>query len=187
MTTQIMITLANIKSHDPCTSGWKKLLESKGGTKADYNKPFPVSDILVSNDLADTLWVLRCLPEHDKLWRKFAWWCATQVVHHTDDDSVQECLDVVERYCDGLANDDELKAAKAAAKAAANWAAADSADSAASSAAYWAANSAAYWAAYWAVNSVANSAAYLAADSAYLAAEYAQQAKLSYLLDTGSL
>jgi hypothetical protein len=126
MKTQITITLAQIKEHSLCTYGWSKVLKSNGGAKADFNKSFPVSSILDSNDLDDTLWVLRCLPEYDSLWRKFAWWSATQVVDNTTDKRVSLCLEVVKRYSEGLATDEELSAARSAARSAA-WSAARSA------------------------------------------------------------
>ena len=129
MKTQIMITLAQIKEHSPCIEGWHKVLKANGGTKADLNKPFPVSSILSSNNLDDTLWVLRCLPEYESLWRKFAWWCANQVVDNAADERVNQCLEVVNRYSEGLATNEELSAARSAAESAA-WSAARSAQEA---------------------------------------------------------
>ena len=120
---QILITLRQIKDNNPCKGGWATVLTANGGIKADFTKPFPVSSILDSNDLNDTFWTLECLPEYDLLWRKYAWWCATSVVHLTTDIRVAECLEVIDRYCGGLATDEELKVAQAAARAA--WSAAD--------------------------------------------------------------
>jgi hypothetical protein len=68
----IKITLETIREHHPCADGWKKV------KAANDDQPFPVSSILDSNGLDDTLWVLRCLPEHNQLWRKFACWCALE-------------------------------------------------------------------------------------------------------------
>jgi hypothetical protein len=117
--TQIRITLNQIKGNDPCTSGWKKVLKSNGGLKADYDKPFPLSTALDSNDLDDTLWCLDLLPEHNKLWRKYAWWCASQVSYLTDDKRVHDCLAVVLRYSEGEATDEELRVARKGANASA--------------------------------------------------------------------
>ena len=122
----ITITLEKIKAHNPCKSGWKKLLASKGGDKADMAAQFPVTDILDSNDLDDTFWALRCLPEHSSLWRKYAVWCARQVQHLMTDTRSIVALDVAWRHSEWLATDEELNAARAAARAAA-WAAADAA------------------------------------------------------------
>ena len=63
----VMITLQKIRDANPCTSGWEKLLKSKGGTDADYSAEFPLADVLDSNGLHETLWCLRCPPEHDSL------------------------------------------------------------------------------------------------------------------------
>ena len=118
----VMITLQKIRDRRPCTSGWEKLLKSKGGTDADYSAEFPLSDVLDSNGLDDTFWCLRCLPEHDNLWRLYAVWCARQVKHLMTDQRSIDALDVAERYARGLATDAELAAAWDAAWAA--WAAA---------------------------------------------------------------
>jgi hypothetical protein len=53
--------------------------------------------------------------------RKFAVWCARQVQHLMTDPRSVAALDVAERHADGLATDEELHAAGAAAEAAA-WA-----------------------------------------------------------------
>jgi len=121
----ITITLQKIRDANPCTSGWEKLLKSKGGTTADYSAEFPLSDVLDSNDLADTLWCLRCLPEHNNLWRLYAVWCARQVQHLMTDQRSIDALDVAERHARGLATDAELYAACNAARDAARdaWAA----------------------------------------------------------------
>lgn len=76
----ITITLNQIKADEPCHSGWKKVLKANGGTKADMDKPFPMSSILDSNDLDDTVWCIFCLPEHEKVWTDFAFFCVLQVV-----------------------------------------------------------------------------------------------------------
>jgi hypothetical protein len=75
---------------------------------------FPVTDILESNDLDDTLWALRCLPEHNNLWRKYAVWCARQVEHLMTDNRSVAAIDVAWRHSEGLATDGELAAAWAA-------------------------------------------------------------------------
>lgn len=77
----ITITLNTIKQHEPSYDWWMKVLKANGGINADFDKPFPVSSILYSNDLDDTLWMLRCLPDHDLLWRQFVAWCA---LRHAD-------------------------------------------------------------------------------------------------------
>ena len=66
MKNQITITLAQIKKHSsPSVSVWSKVFKANktffGGDDADLNKRFPVSSILDSNGLEDTLWALQLL------------------------------------------------------------------------------------------------------------------------------
>jgi len=193
----ITITLNKIRAHSPCESGWKTLLKSKGGTTADYSAEFPLSDVLDSNDLADTLWCLRCLPEHDNLWRLYAVWCARQVQHLMTDKRSIDALDVAERYARGLATDAELAAAWAAGEAAAwaaedasraaSWANAGNAARAAARAAEGAAGAAAEAArdAAWGAAGAAGAAAEAARDAAWGAAGAAQEQKLREILTRG--
>ena len=127
----ITVSLNEIKEQEPCESGWKKVLKSKGGTKADMDAQFPLTDILKSNDLDDTLWCLRCRPEHSNLWRKFAVWAARQVESQMTDERSRNALDVAWRHSNGEATDAELAAAWAAARDAARAAAWDAARAAA--------------------------------------------------------
>jgi len=163
----ITITLQNIKDCNPCKSGWEKLIASKGGDAADMSAEFPVTDILNSNDLDDCLWALRCLPEHDNLWRKYAVWCARQVQHLMADQRSINAMDVAWRHSEGLATDDELAAARGDA-----W---DAARGAAGFAAWRSAAGFAAWEAAW-------SAAWA---DAWAAARDAQQQKLREILTLG--
>ena len=113
----IYTTLNKIRAHSPCAVGWSKLLAHLGKTCAD-DEPLALSIILDSNGLADTLWCLRSVPEHNKLWRLYAVWCARQVQHLMTDPRSIAALDVAERHAYGLATDSELDAARAAAWAA---------------------------------------------------------------------
>ena len=177
----IKITLNKIKAHSPCESGWKKLLAAQGKTKAD-DVPFPMSNILDSNGLDDCLWAIRCLPEHNNLWRKYAVWCARQVEHLMKDERSLNALDVAWRHSEGMATDEELSAARDAARDAARYAAWAAAWDAAWDAARYAA-----WAAAWDAASAAARAA--AWDAARYAARYAawenQSKKLREILDSG--
>lgn len=172
----VMITLQKIRDKAPCSSGWEKLLKSKGGTDADYSAEFPLSDVLDSNGLYDTLWCLRCLPEHDNLWRLYAVWCARQVKHLMKDQRSIDALDVAERYARGLATEAELAAAGDAA-----WAA--------EGAAAWAAREAAY--AALAASGATRADAWRAARGAWAswdavdAAGAAQEQKLREILNKG--
>lgn len=128
----IGITLQKIRDHSPCADGWRKVRATKEGLA--YDVEFPLLDVLESNGMDDTLWCLRCLPEHSSLWRRYAVWCARQVEHLMTDPRSLAALDVAERHADGLATDAELRAAGAAARAA-SWAATGAAWSAGDAAA----------------------------------------------------
>jgi hypothetical protein len=150
----ITITLNKIRACDPCEYGWKTLLKSKG-VSADYDAEFPLTDVIESNGLDDALWCVRCLPDYNRLWRKYAVWCARQVEHLMVDQRSQYALDVADRHADGMATDAELAAARDAARAAR-----DAASAAASAAAWYAgrAASAAVSAAAWDSASAARAA-----------------------------
>lgn len=192
----ITITLNKIRKHSPCTDGWKKLLKSKEGV--DYNKSFPLTDVIDNNDLEDTLWCLRCLPEHDSLWRKYAVWCARQVEHLLVDQRSKEALNVAWRHSNGDVSDEELDAARDAAWVAveaavgdaaedAAWAAARVATGAAAGVAAWAATGVAAWAAARAATGAATGASTGA--SAWVATwgetKAKQEDKLREILKTG--
>ena len=105
------------------------------------------------------------IPTDDKIWaatrfmpdamnRKFAIWCARQC--KTECKEIREYINVIERYYNGKATQDELNTA------------------------YWAANSAAYWAVFRAANSAANWAAYRAANRAANDAAYCAAYRAAY-------
>lgn len=124
--TQIKITLNKIKAKEPCSDGWENILRGRGKAAAD-DEEFPLSEAFQSNSLEDVLWALRCLPEHDRLWRKFAVWCARQVQGQLTDERSINALDVAWRHSEGDATDEELQAARTAARTAAWDAARDAA------------------------------------------------------------
>ena len=169
----ILITLNKIREKSPCAEGWETLLKSKNKTSAD-DVEFPLTDVLDSNGLHDTFWCLRCMPEHDNLWRLFAVWCAEQVKHLMTDERSLNAFVVARNHANGLATDAELNAARAAAWDAARAAAWDAAGAAAGDAAWDAARAAAgdaAWAAAW--------------DAARAAAWDAQKEKLREILTAG--
>ena len=185
--TAITITLRSIKSHNPCKSGWKAVKKPRGGKLADMDAPFPLADVLDSNDLSDTLWCLQCLPEHDALWRKYAVWCARQVEHLLTDERSKTALDAAWRHSEGEASDEELGAAWDAARGAACDAARGAARYAAWAAAWAAAWGAAWGAARYAAGDAAGDAArYAAGDAAGDAARGKQEAKLRQILNAGA-
>jgi len=132
----IKITFQQILDQEPCVDGWARLLLNKGiidqQTHDDWiddeyihmdgivlpTEPFPLTDILGTNNFDDTLWCLRCLPEHDSLWRKYAVWCAYQVEHLMRDDRSKNALRVARAYAYSAA----VYAARTAAYAAAVYA-----------------------------------------------------------------
>ena len=146
----ITITLQQIEAHNPCVSGWTKVLRANGGANADRTQPFALASVLDSNDLADTLWCLRCLPEYDAVWRLYAVWCARQVQRLMADQRSIRALNVATDYALGQATRTELAAAVDAAYAArtdAAYAAYAAADATAATAAAYAAAADAYAAA----------------------------------------
>ena len=165
-------TLAQIRRHDPCASGWRKLITHLG---ADYpeDKPISLATILKSNGWRDAVWALRSVNEVDRDARLFACDCAELVLpkfeaRYPEDRRPRQAIEVARRFADGLATPEESQAAAAASAAAAYYAAA--ADYAAYAAAY-----AAYDAAYAAYYAAAYYAAYYAAAADY-AADYAADA-----------
>jgi len=151
----ITTTLNAIREEGPCADGWAKLLKHLGKTQAD-DEPLLFVTILDSNGLDDALWCTRAAPEHNRLWRLYAVWCARQVQHLLTAPCSVAALDIAERHAHGLATDKELAAAEHAALNAA-WAAAV------------AATRSAAWAAAWATRAVASAAAYAAARDAQVA------------------
>ena len=120
----ITTTLNQIRAKSPCKEGWTKLLSTLGKTAGD-DEPLPFSVIVASNGLDDALWCCRCEPDHARVWRLYAVWCARQVQHLMTDPRSIAALDVVERHANGMATDSELAAARAAARDAARDAAWD--------------------------------------------------------------
>ena len=114
----ICTTLNKIRDHHPCADGWSKLLKFLNKTQPD-DEPLPLSTILKSNGLADTLWCLCTLPEHEREWRLLAVAYARRVEHLMTDERSITAIDVAERYANGDATSEEMDAAWAAAWAAA--------------------------------------------------------------------
>jgi hypothetical protein len=163
---QLTTTLNRIRAHKPSHAEWTRLLAGLGTTEAD-NKPLPFATILRINGLDFALWCARAEPQHDRVWRLFAVWCGRQVQHLLTDQRSLAALDVAERHANGMATDEELRAARDAAGAAAGdaWdatrdAAGDAAGDAAWAAAWdaWAAAEAAAWDAWAAARAAAREA-----------------------------
>ena len=115
----ITITLNKILAHSPCSEGWDAVLARTDLHGSDYDREWPLVAVLDTDRPSDAIWAMRCLPEHSRLWRLFAVRCARHVQHLMTDPRSIEALDVAERHANGLATDEELAAARAAARAAA--------------------------------------------------------------------
>ena len=155
-------TLKQIEQHDPCTSGWKKLLKFLNKPKAD-NRRLSFKRILKSNGIKDAVWALRVLSYEDRC--LFMADVAESVLHifeakHPKDDRPRKAIQAVRDYKSKGISREQLSEARTAAAAYA--AAADAAAAAADAAAY--ADAAAAYAAAYAAAAAAYAAA--AADAA---------------------
>ena len=158
-------TLRQIRKHDPCSPGWKKLLAYLGKTKAD-DEPLPLLTVLKSNGFEDTLWTLRAVDGFESEIMGLAVKFARQVQHLMTDPRSITALDVAEKFLRGEATSEELGLAYDASCAAANAAAYTAAGAYAARAAY----AAAY------ADAAADAtcyAAYAAADATCYAVAYA--------------
>jgi hypothetical protein len=99
---------------------------------------------------------------NDRTARLFACWCARQVLHLNDDPRLIATIETAEKFADGLATDEQLNSASAAARAAA-----------------WDAARAAAW------DAAKDAASVAARDAAWAAARGAQTKKLIDILDNG--
>ena len=130
----ITVTLSDIRRHSPCKDRWKHLLGGLGVTRSN-KKPLPLERILELNGLQDALWALRTVKGHDGAIRLFACYCAKYTLdiferEYPDDKRPREAIEVAERFARGLATQEELAAAEAAAWDAAVAAARDARDAA---------------------------------------------------------
>lgn len=182
-TDKITTTLAKIRAASPCEYGYKKLVKSLGGVRK-YGKDTPITfrQIYEINGYQDTFWCLRTIDkEHHGLLRHFACDCADDVRHLLDDKRSLKAIKVARRYADGLANDEELQAARDAAWAATRAATRDAAwvtTRDAARATSWDASWDAAWAATWAAAGAAGDAAWTAARASVDAARATGDAEL---------
>ena len=70
-------TLNKIRENSPCESGWEKLLNTLGKTKAD-DEELALLTILDSNGIRDAIWCFRSVDGYDKEISAFARFCAMQ-------------------------------------------------------------------------------------------------------------
>jgi hypothetical protein len=141
----INTTLNAIREHSPCEGVWEKLLKSLGKTQAD-DEPLPLVAILDSNGIDDAIWCLRVPEEeeHRTAVRLFTCDVARGVLHifekqSPNDKRPRHAIEIARRYALGKATKEELDAAWAAARDAAEALGGDAARAA----------EAAAWAAVW--------------------------------------
>jgi hypothetical protein len=191
---KLTTTLAELRKHGACTSGYNRLVRSLQGlpfTDADegrdtlirfnHKEPISLLYILGSNGVDDCLWALRAAaePNRDYLARMIAADCAESVLHlftavRPNDDRPRLAIDATRAFARGEVSEDDQAAAGAAARDAARdaaraaaWDAAGAAARAAARAAAWDAAGAAARAAAWdAAGAAAGAAARAAARAA---------------------
>ena len=118
-------TLRKIRAAGPCGMrledgqrvGYLKLRRYLGRGYGD-DTPVDIATIIDSNGLDDALWCLRAVDGHAREMHLYAVWCARQVQSLMEDPRSVTALDVAERYANGAASNDELGAARDAARAA---------------------------------------------------------------------
>lgn len=140
----MQVTLQQIRDKQPCPGGWKKVQSITD----DRDEEFCVSEIIKSNDIADTLWVLKWVigDEGKVIRRTFAIDCALRALpifesKYPNDKRPRNAIEAAQLYLNGEITIGELKE-KCTAAASAFAAAFD-----AHAAAYAAANTAADYAA----------------------------------------
>lgn len=121
-------TLNEILKYDPCGqekgcgTGLDLLLTSLGKSNCD-DEPLTFAHILESNGFDDAVWALSAHPDHAKI-RRFACDVAEHVLHiyedeYPDDNRPRRAIKVARLHADGKATDEELRAARNAARRAA--------------------------------------------------------------------
>lgn len=102
-----MLTLQKIKDKDPCNSWWATIL-AKHGKNPDYNKEFPLIDILNGDSgRRHTLWALRCV---DIIYGyRMAIACAKHIKSFIDDAKLYSALILAEQHINGTITKDALQ------------------------------------------------------------------------------
>jgi len=177
-------TLNKIRAHNPCKAWWEPLLKYLGKTKSD-DETLPLLTILDAVGLQRALWCFRAVEGFEKEKLLLAITYAREVEYLMPAES-KKCLDVFERYANGLATEDEFETARRAAAAAADARAYTAA--AARAAASYAASYAAWSAAWSAADVAAHAAARAYTDAAAAGAARAtiqakQETQLRQLLE----
>lgn len=108
MSKEITITLRQVRESGLCMDSWNKVLKENGGKGISFDKPFPLSGILGSNGLDDTLQCFTVLSEYLDIVVDFAIFCAKEASTHTDDKRVHTCINMIEKYLCGDVSLEEL-------------------------------------------------------------------------------
>jgi hypothetical protein len=136
---RLTTTLNRIRDCEPCTTGWRKLLDYLG-KDFDPNAEINLLTLLDSNDVPDLLWTLRAtVQDSRRVASQLAIEFAEQVLpifeqRYPDDLRPRQAIQAARDYLDGKISVEELRAAYAAAAAAAAAAAYDAYDAAAAAA-----------------------------------------------------
>jgi len=165
-------TFKQLQKHRACKDRYKLLRENLG-RKCKLDTPISLLQILESNGLEDALWALIAVdhPDIERDARLYNCNVAEHVLHiyeneHPGDMSLRTCIEVSRRYAHGEATEEELAAAREAARGVAWEAAREAARGAAREAARAAARAAAREAVREAVWAVAREAAWAVAREA---------------------
>ena len=124
--TKFEVTLKQLRENKACVSGYNKVVcalkgieytERETYIRFKHDAPISLVSILESNGLDDALW---CLRVNDAEWsrdsRLFSVWCARQVQHLMTDARSINALDIAEKFANGEATQDDLDAARDAAR-----------------------------------------------------------------------
>jgi hypothetical protein len=76
----IYTSLNEIKSFNPCVSGWRDILKGQGKTEAD-GVLFPLTEAVKSNSVTDVCWLLGKRKKEIQVCVRFASMCADSVKH----------------------------------------------------------------------------------------------------------
>lgn len=118
---KLTTTLARIRSHSPCKSGYTRLARSLGGVRA-YGADTPINllAILDANGVQDMLWCLRATIEDSRaVAAQLAIEFATQALpsfeaRQPNNDRPRRAIQAAREYLAGKIDADELHAARAA-------------------------------------------------------------------------
>ena len=93
-----MITLDEIKKHEPDDDMWEILVNTYSKNKDSFYKPFPLSFMLDSNGLKDTLWCFRLIPENYDISVKFLLFCIKNIRKNSDDKQMHYFINAIDKY-----------------------------------------------------------------------------------------